>query len=214
MRYKGFIFDLDGVLTDTSEYHFNAWQALGQSIGISFDRTFNESLKGVGRMDSLERILKFGGKSESYSIEEKRGLAERKNNLYVDMIQDMSPKDLFEGVEELLQKIKRKKIRLAIGSASKNAPFVLNCLGIENSFDYVVDAGKIQNSKPFPDIFLDAARNLELTPDECVAIEDSEAGIEAILAARMYAIGIGDPAVLHRAHIVYAATKDIVIDQL
>lgn len=214
MRYKGFIFDLDGVLTDTSEYHFKAWQALGQSIGISFDRTFNESLKGVGRMDSLERILKFGGKSDAFSIEEKQGFAEQKNSLYVEMVQDMSPKDLFEGVEDLLQQIQQKKLKLAIGSASKNAPFVLNCLGIESFFDYVVDAGNVQNSKPFPDIFLDAAKNIDLTPDECVAIEDSEAGIEAILAAGMYAIGIGDPAVLHCAHIVYEETKDIVIDLL
>jgi beta-phosphoglucomutase len=214
MRYKGFIFDLDGVVTDTSEYHFKAWQALGQSIGISFDQTFNESLKGVGRMDSLERILKFGEKSDFFSFEEKSILADQKNSLYVEMIQDMSPIDLFEGVEDLLLKLSQKKIKLAIGSASKNAPFVLNCLGIENYFDYVVDAGKVQNSKPFPDIFLDAARNIELTPGECVAIEDSEAGIEAILAANMYAIGIGDPAVLHRAHIIYPATKDIKIDQL
>jgi beta-phosphoglucomutase len=165
-------------------------------------------------MDSLERILAFGGKSKSYSIDEKRNLAQQKNSLYVEMIQDMSPKDLFEGVDDLLRRLMRKNVKLAIGSASENVHFVLNCLGIEDFFDYVVKAGNIQHSKPFPDIFLDAAMNLNLSPEKCVGIEDSEAGIEAILAARMYAIGIGDPVILHRAHIVYASTKDIRIDRL
>ncbi len=214
MRYTGFIFDLDGVLTDTSEYHFKAWQTLGQTIGIDFDREFNESLKGVGRMDSLERILAFGGKADAYSVDEKTQMAQQKNSLYVEMIQGMSPSDLFEGVEDLLQRLKQENVKLAIGSASKNAPFVLDRLGIADAFDYVVPAGNVQNSKPFPDIFLDAAVNLNLPPESCVGIEDSEAGIEAILAAGMYAVGIGDPAILHRAHVVYTETREIEIEWL
>jgi beta-phosphoglucomutase len=214
MRYKAFIFDLDGVLTDTSEYHFRAWQALGKKIGIDFDRTFNDKLKGVGRMDSLERILDYGGQAKEFSTEEKLALTVEKNNYYVEMIQNISASDLYEGVEELLQQIKRQKIKTAIGSASQNAKTILHRLGIEKYLDCVVDAGKIQNGKPAPDIFLDAAQNLNLPPEKCVGIEDSVAGITAIIAAKMYAIGIGDPKILSQADIVYPKTKDIIIDEL
>lgn len=214
MRYKAFIFDLDGVLIDTSEYHFLSWQALGKKVGIDFDRTFNEKLKGVGRMDSLERILAFGGKSTEFSTQEKLKLAAKKNSYYVEMIKNITAGDLYEGVSKLLQQLKRQRIKLALGSASKNANTVLSRLGIEKCFDYVVDAGKIQNGKPAPDIFLEAAKKLNVPPNKCVGVEDSEAGIAAIVAAKMYAIGIGDPAILWQADIVYPKTKDIIIDAL
>lgn len=214
MRYKAFIFDLDGVLTDTSEYHFRAWQALGKKIGIDFDRTFNEKLKGVGRMDSLERILVLGGQSDRFSTEEKIALATEKNCQYIEMIQNINPGDLYDGVEELLRQLKHQKIKLAVGSASQSAKTILHRLGVEKYFDYVVDAGKIKNSKPAPDIFLDAAENLDIVAEKCVGIEDSQAGIIAILAAKMHAVGIGDPKTLSQAHNVYPTTKDIIIDEL
>lgn len=214
MRFTTFIFDLDGVLTDTSEYHFRAWQSMGRSLGIEIDRAFEEQLKGVGRMDSLDRILAFGGKTGGFSEADKIALAAQKNSSYVEMIQSITPDDLFDGVEELLCRLKERNIKLAIGSASKNANTVLEKLAIKHHFDYVVDANKIENSKPAPDIFLDAAHKLNVLPQDCVGIEDSAAGVTAIKEAHMYAIGIGNPSVLHQADIVYTETKDIAIGEV
>lgn len=190
---KAFIFDLDGVLTDTAEFHYQAWKKLGERIGISFGREFNEQLKGISRMESLERILAYGNKEEAFTDEEKKKLAAEKNEDYKELITQITPKDLLPGIPEFLDDIKGSGIRMAIASASRNAPVILERLGIMKEFDAIVDPAKLQRGKPDPEIFLTGAELLGVQPSECVGIEDAEAGIEAINAAGMFSVGVGTP---------------------
>lgn len=188
---KGFVFDLDGVLTDTAEYHYLAWQELGKKIGISIDRVFNEQLKGISRMDSLERILAYGHKSDVYSEEEKLKLAEEKNEDYKKLITKISSANLLPGIKEFMAELKRADMKLALASASKNGPDILNLLGIADIFDTIVDPAALVNGKPDPEIFIKGAKQLNLSPEECIGVEDAEAGIQSINAAGMFSVGVG-----------------------
>lgn len=188
---KGFVFDLDGVLTDTAEYHYLAWQELGKKIGISIDRVFNEQLKGISRMDSLERILAYGCKSDVYSEEEKLKLAEEKNEDYKKLITKISSANLLPGIKEFMAELKRADMKLALASASKNGPDILNLLGIADMFDTIVDPAALVNGKPDPEIFIKGAKQLNLSPEECIGVEDAEAGIQSINAAGMFSVGVG-----------------------
>lgn len=188
---KGFVFDLDGVLTDTAEYHYLAWQELGKKIGISIDRVFNEQLKGISRMDSLERILAYGCKSDVYSEEEKLKLAEEKNEDYKKLITKISSANLLPGIKEFMAELKRADMKLALASASKNGPDILNLLGIADMFDTIVDPAELVNGKPDPEIFIKGAKQLNLSPEECIGVEDAEAGIQSINAAGMFSVGVG-----------------------
>lgn len=208
-QYKCFIFDMDGVITETSEQHYQAWKQCADELGIEIDRTFNEKLKGVSRMDSLERILAYGNRSHDFTAEEKAELAFKKNENYKEMILKCTEDDLFEGVKELFEGLKEKGIKIAIGSASKNAPTLVNLLGIKDYIDYIVDPASVEKGKPAPDIFLKAAHDLGIDPSACVGVEDAEAGVEAIKSAGMFAVGIGEASVLHQADMVYGHTKDI-----
>lgn len=188
---KGIVFDLDGVLTDTAEYHYLAWQELGKKIGISIDRVFNEQLKGISRMDSLERILAYGCKSDVYSEEEKLKLAEEKNEDYKKLITKISSANLLPGIKEFMAELKRADMKLALASASKNGPDILNLLGIADMFDTIVDPAALVNGKPDPEIFIKGAKQLNLSPEECIGVEDAEAGIQSINAAGMFSVGVG-----------------------
>lgn len=210
---KLFVFDLDGVLTETSRQHYLAWSELAEEIGISFDLAFNETLKGVSRMDSLERILRHGGKENDFTMEEKRVLATRKNERYKEMISSFTKNDLFDGVLELLDSLRDRGIRIALGSASKNGPSLLRAMGIEEYFDYVVNPAEVRG-KPHPDIFLKACTELNVDPAHAIGVEDAYSGIAAIKAAGMFAVGIGDPTILHEADIVYPTTKDIRLEDI
>jgi len=188
-RMRAVLFDLDGVLTDTAEYHYRAWQALADRLGIPFDRQANEALRGVGRMESLERILARGGAAPS--ADEKARLAEEKNEHYRRLIQGITPGDLLPGIPELLAELRAAGLRLAVASASRNAPAVVRSLGIEEAIDVVVDAGAVVKGKPDPEVFLRAAEALQVLEEDCLGVEDAEAGVEAILAAGMAAVGVG-----------------------
>lgn len=207
MTIKAFIFDLDGVLTDTAEYHFLAWKALADELGVSFDRNDNEQLKGVDRMGSLQFILQKG----DLQLPEKQilELAEQKNRHYQQLIAGMNQADLFNGVTELFNALKARNIAIGLASASKNAAMVLDRLGITEAFDYVADAGKVKQGKPHPEIFLTVADALNISPAQCVGIEDSLAGLQAIIAAGMHSVGIGDTGVLQRADLVYSHIRDL-----
>lgn len=194
---KAAIFDLDGVITDTARYHFLAWKQMANQEGIDIDEQFNETLKGISRMDSLDRILAKGNKK--YTQEEKLALAHSKNEHYKELIEKMTADELLPGAANVLKSLRKMGIKIALASASKNAMTILERLGIASLFDYVADANLIKNSKPDPEVFLVAAKNLDVQPDQCVGVEDAVAGVQAIKSANMYAIGVGDKKVLNQA---------------
>jgi beta-phosphoglucomutase len=207
MRIRACIFDLDGVLTDTAAYHFQAWQRLAHSLGIDFDEQDNDQLKGVGRMDSLKYIVSKGPKK--YGHNELEAMANQKNEDYKRLIATISPKDLLSGAHQAFDWLKRWGWKIGLASASRNAPQVIKGLRIESFFDYVADAGSIPNGKPAPDIFLDVAKGLNVPPEDCVGVEDAAAGVTAIKSAGMPAIGIGRPEQLSHADFVQASLIDI-----
>ncbi|MFT4257748.1 MAG: beta-phosphoglucomutase [Pseudoxanthomonas sp.] len=207
---KALVFDLDGVLTDTASTHYHAWKRLADEIGVPFDREVNERLKGVDRMASLEIILERA--SRAYSAEEKQALAERKNAHYVAEIDKFGPADLFDGVERLLDAARARGLKLGLASASRNAPLLLQRLGIAARFDYVADAARIARAKPDPEIFLDVAAALGVPPALCIGIEDAAAGIAAIHAAGMAAIGIGDATALMQADAVLPSLSQLQLE--
>ena len=202
-RFKAVIFDLDGVITDTAHYHYLAWKRLAESEGVHFDEAFNEQLKGIDRMGSLNLIL--AGAARSYGDEEKLALADAKNRHYQELIATMSADDLLPGAVDALAAVRAAGLRIGLASVSKNAFTVLERLGIRERFDYVVDAALIANSKPHPEIFLTAARELGVAPSDCLGVEDAVAGVASIKSAGMWALGIGSPDVLTQADRVIPA---------
>jgi beta-phosphoglucomutase len=194
---KAVIFDLDGVITDTARYHYLAWKRLAESQAVHFDEAFNEHLKGIDRMGSLELIL--ASSPRQYTAEEKLALADEKNEHYKQLIETMSPADLLPGAIAALDACRAAGLKIGLASVSKNAFTVLEKLGITEKFDYVVDAARIARGKPDPEIFLKAASELGVSPADCMGVEDAVAGVASIKSAGMYALGVGDPAVLRQA---------------
>lgn len=206
MKFEAVIFDLDGVITDTAEYHYQSWKQLSDELGMEFDRELNEQLKGVSRLDSLEVILLHNKKADMYTAEQKEALAETKNQHYVSLIQKVSPDDILPGIKDLIDRLRTQKIPLALASVSKNAMTVMDGLGLTSAFDMIVDANTIKNSKPDPEVFLRAAEGIGVAADTCIGIEDAIAGVTAIKAAGMYAIAIGDSNNFSHADEVYPDT--------
>ncbi|TFI54031.1 beta-phosphoglucomutase [Mastigocladus laminosus UU774] len=202
---RGFIFDLDGVLTDTAEYHYLAWQKLADEEGLPFNREANEALRGVSRRESLLHIIG----DRKYSEAQLQEMMDRKNRYYVESIQNISPQDLLPGVVTLLDELKQAGIKIALGSASKNAQTVIEKLGIANRIDAIADGYSVQRPKPAPDLFLYAANQLGLEPSQVIVVEDAEAGIEAALAGGMWTIGLGPAARVGAAHIVLPSLADV-----
>ena len=193
MEYQAVIFDLDGVICFTDEYHYQAWKALADKMGIPFDRIVNNRLRGVSRMASLEIILeKYTG--PALSEEDKLALAAEKNELYRELLHQMSPADLSDEVKATLDELRRRGYKLAIGSSSKNAPFILHQIGLDGWFDAVSDGNNITRSKPDPEVFLKAAEMLSLPPEVCLVVEDAVSGAEAAHAGGMKAACVGDAA--------------------
>lgn len=198
-KLKAVIFDLDGVITDSARYHYLAWKELADELGIPFDEAYNEKLKGVSRMESLELILKNGNACERYTDEEKEAMAEKKNDNYKELIKQITPNDILPGIMEFLTELKENGIRIALASVSKNAPFIIGQLELETYFDYIADAAAVPNAKPFPDIFLAGMNEFGLSPKECIGVEDARTGIEAIHRAGMKAVGVGTPEEMEEA---------------
>ncbi|WP_326539414.1 beta-phosphoglucomutase [Pseudorhodoferax sp.] len=192
-----FIFDLDGVITDTARLHLAAWHGLARRLGLPFDPAMEARLRGLSRMDSLDLIL--GDAASRFSTERKQALADHKNAAYVESLGDMSAADLLPGALAALQAVRDGGWGLALASASMNAHTVLQRLGIAPLFHHVVDVAAIARGKPAPDIFLAAAQALGVPPAHCVGIEDAAAGIAAVRSAGMFALGIGDPLALPEA---------------
>lgn len=192
MKYKAVIFDLDGVICSTDHSHYLAWKTIAEEIGIGFDETINNRMRGLGRMDSLEILL--GTRSSEFPETAKTELAERKNALYRNSLKDMSPQDLSPDVKSTLDQIRAEGILMAIGSSSRNAKMILKQIGLENYFDAVSDGTNITRSKPDPEVFLKASDYLGIEPRLCLVVEDAKAGVEAAVAAEMDCAAIGDAA--------------------
>jgi kojibiose phosphorylase len=195
---QGVIFDLDGVLTETAEYHYRGWQRLADEEGIPFDRQANEAMRGLSRQDSLLQMLGDRSRTE----EQLQEMMERKNRYYLEFIKDVSAADLLPGAVELLDELRSAGIKVAIGSASKNAQEVIQRLGVGDRVDTISDGYSVTRSKPAPDLFLHAANQLGLAPEHCVVVEDAASGVEAALAAGMWAVGLGPVERVGAAHVV------------
>ncbi|HMA59892.1 MAG TPA: beta-phosphoglucomutase [Halanaerobiales bacterium] len=209
---KGFIFDLDGVITDTAEYHYLGWKKLAEEEGLAFDREFNEKFRGVSRMECLDLLLE--ANDRKVTPEERKELAERKNNYYREYLKSISQDNLLEGIEEILKRVKKDGYKMAIASASKNTKIVVGKLDIKDMFDTISDGYSVKNSKPAPDLFLHTAEKMDLKPAECVVFEDAEAGIDAALAANMTAVGIGPDSRVGHAHYRFDSVKDVDLDEI
>ena len=190
MKYRGIIFDLDGVICTTDEYHYLAWKALADRLGICFDREINNRLRGVSRMASLEIVLERADKR--YTDAEKAAFAEEKNDLYRRLLGRMSEADLSDTVRDTLNALREKGLKLAIGSSSRNAPYILDRIGLGGWFDAVSDGNNITHSKPDPEVFVKAAQMLGLDPSDCLVVEDARAGVEAAVNGGFDAAAIGD----------------------
>ncbi len=208
-KFEAVIFDLDGVITDTAEYHYLAWKQLSEELGIPLDREFNEKLKGISRMESLEIILAHGDRQNDFTQQEKEELATKKNAYYVELIKQITPDDLLPGILAFLKELKEAQIKIAMASMSKNAFTVTNSLGVMEYFDHIVDAATVAKSKPDPEVFLKAAEAISVSPENCIGIEDAAAGVTAIHDAGMYSIGIGDEKTLGHANTVLQSTEQL-----
>jgi beta-phosphoglucomutase len=209
---KAAIFDLDGVIVDTAHYHYMAWKQLAGELGIDLTVEHNERLKGVSRMRSLDIILEIGG--IVLPQRDKDLLADKKNTRFVDLIERMSPDEIFPGVRKLIDEFRAKDIRIGLASSSKNAQRVLDLLKIRPLFDVIIDGTMITHSKPDPEIFLLAAFELGLDPKECLVFEDAEAGVEAALRAGMKCVGVGDLNQLKKANLIVRNTGDFKVPDL
>ncbi|MBQ4900764.1 beta-phosphoglucomutase [Paenibacillus sp. Marseille-P2973] len=194
---KGAIFDLDGVIVDTAKYHYLAWRSLAKSLGFEFTEEDNERLKGVSRMESLQILLEVGGVEANEA--ERLEMADAKNKEYVDYISRLEPSEILPGAREYLLQLRSRGVKVALGSASKNAEFILNRLGIADLFDAVIDGTKVSKAKPDPEVFLAASAALGLEPSACVVFEDAAAGVQAGKAAGSKVVGIGSADILAEA---------------
>jgi beta-phosphoglucomutase len=209
---KACIFDLDGVIVDTARYHYLSWKRLASEIGVELTEADNERLKGVSRRRSLDIILELG--KISMSEAEKEKLAEKKNTWFVDYLGQMSPDEIFPGVKELIRQFGDKGIKVGLASSSKNAKAVVEILKIQDDFDAVVDGSMIVHSKPNPEIFLLAAKQLGIKPADCVVFEDAAAGVDAALAAGMKCVGVGSRELLSHANKVVSKTAEFRVQDL
>lgn len=209
-QIKAVIFDLDGVITDTAKYHYEAWKELADELGIPFNREFNEQLKGIDRMASLEKILsQLPDGGAGFTLEQKQEWATRKNDNYQRLIQAVDESQILPGISELFRELKQADIKVGLASASRNAGTLLKQLKVEAFFDVVVDPASLASGKPAPDIFLRAAEDLGIDPRYCVGVEDAEAGVQAIKSAGMFAVGVGDVNILSQADYIVPATSEL-----
>lgn len=202
---KGFLFDLDGVIVDTAVFHFQAWRRLAQKLGGDFTEEQNEQLKGVSRVDSLKKIIEWTG--ASVGDDEFLRLMEEKNEWYLELVAKLGPEHALPGALAFIQSAYDQGIKIGLGSASKNAPMILDKLGITALFTAIIDGNNVVNGKPHPEVFLKGAEALALAPKECIVFEDSIAGVQAALTGGMSCVGIGEEEVLN-AHLHIDALGD------
>lgn len=209
---KACIFDLDGVIVDTAKYHYKSWRRLANELGFDFTEEQNEQLKGVSRMDSLEIILKIGGKT--LDEQSKLEWAAKKNEWYVEFIDDMAPDEILPGTITFLEELRSHGIKVALGSASKNAMRILEKVNITKYFDAVIDGTKTTKGKPDPQVFLMGAEAVGETPECCVVFEDAQKGVEAAKNGGMFCVGVGEESVLNQADFVITSLAEVNLTSL
>ena len=209
MTIQAVIFDLDGVITDTAHLHFLAWKALGDSLGVEITLELNERLKGLGRQETLTLILKEAGLYDQYTETERQALADRKNRTYVASLESLGPQDLLPGIGDCLKDLKKRGIKIGLASSSQNAGLIIKKLGLEPYFEAMVDPRSLSKGKPDPEIYLKAAAALGLSPAKCAGVEDARAGLEAIRAAGMTAIALGQSLEQVPADYHLSSTRDL-----
>lgn len=212
MSIKACIFDLDGVIVDSAKYHFYSWKRLADELGAPFSESQNETLKGVSRVDSLDRILAWAGLERTG--DEKQVLMDRKNAWYLECIDGMERDEILPGVERLLNELRNAGLGVALGSSSKNARRILTQLGLISLFDVLVDGTDVTRSKPDPEVFLKGAEALGFEPAHCLVFEDAVAGVAAALTGGFQVIGIGDAKELHNAPVVLKGFQDVTVKDL
>lgn len=211
--YKALLFDLDGVIVDTAIFHYKAWRKLAiEKVGYDISEEFNETLKGVSRAESLDRILELG--NVKISEIKKAELMQLKNDWYVDFISEMDSSDILPGIISTLNQAKELGLKVGLGSVSKNAKFILEKVEILHYFDVIIDGTKISNSKPHPEVFLNGAKELDLLPEQCVVLEDAIAGVKAGKSAGMKVIGLGEAEILKEADLVLKTFEGINLNNL
>lgn len=206
------IFDLDGVITDTAEYHYQGWKTMSNEAGLHFNREINEQLRGVSRRQSLNIILQYNKKNLSEVMIEE--LMKKKNDYYKQSLESITEKDYLPGIRDFILKIREKGIKTAIASASKNAEKVIHNLKATKLFDIIADGYSVKNTKPAPDLFLFAAKRLNVYPANSVVFEDAQAGIEAALTGGFFSVGIGPEERVGQAHLWYDRTDDIQLEDV
>ncbi|WP_125579382.1 beta-phosphoglucomutase [Lacticaseibacillus suibinensis] len=211
---KGLLFDLDGVLTDSAKFHLQAWSQLATQLGITLTPAEREGLRGRSRLDSLNLILAAGGQEDRFSAAEKTALTDQKNAVYLQLIQTMTPADILPGIPQLLKDAQAAGLKMAIASASRNAPTILDHLGLAASFDAIVDPATLHRGKPDPEIYEQAQALLGLQAAEVIGFEDASAGVAAIKAAGQFAVGIGDARRLAAADYLVKDTAALQLSQL
>ena len=209
---KAFLFDLDGVIVDTAIYHYQAWRRLANELGFDISEEFNEQLKGVSRMDSLDLILAHGGLT--LPDEKKTELAAQKNQWYLELVSRMTSDDILPGVATFFSQVRKANLLTALGSVSKNAPLILERIGMTEAFDAIIDGTKISKGKPDPEVFTKGAQALGVQPAECVVFEDAVAGVEAGKRGGMFVVGLGSPELLTRADLVAPSLEHLTVDEV
>ena len=212
MSIKAFLFDLDGVIVDTAIYHYQAWKRLANELGFDISEAFNERLKGVSRMESLDLILEHGGLT--LPDEKKVELAAQKNAWYLELVSRMTPEDILPGVASFFAQVRKAGLKTALGSVSKNAGMILDRIGMSEAFDAVIDGNKISKGKPDPEVFTKGAAELGFSSTECVVFEDAVAGVEAGKRGGMFVVGLGSPEILALADLVAPSLEALTVEEV
>lgn len=212
MPIRGVIFDLDGVIVLTDEFHYQGWKRIADEEGIRFDRKINDRLRGVSRMDSLDILLEEAPKE--YSDGEKKEMADRKNGYYRELLGNLTPNDILAGVMDVLNDLRSRGVKLAVGSSSRNSPTILKRIGLADYFDVTSDGNDIKNSKPDPEVFLIASERMGLKPEDILVVEDAGAGIEAAIRGGMRVLAVGSANGDKRAHLSARDMASITVDDM
>ncbi|MCH5462405.1 beta-phosphoglucomutase [Lactobacillus sp. LC28-10] len=210
-QYSGVLFDLHGVIADSSQYHLQAWHQLADELGIAWSSTLNETLLGMDRPEAVVTILKAGHRLDQYSEEERRKLGEHKNQMYLELISHMSPVDVLPGIIDFLDELKAQHYGVVLASASVNAPLEIKKMQLENYFPLIVDPATLSHNKPDPEIYQRAAEMLKLPSDKCIGIEDSKTGLTAVNRSGALSVGVGETAEIASATVKFHSTNELTL---